>query len=97
MSLTTVVDSATEAPNKTVVAEQEFLTTDDLLSTRAADEDQIPLINFPRSERGITDFVGYTAKYLDRMVDHVANRYIELGVKPVCALLIIIITCHLKI
>ena len=84
MSSTTVTDVSTHAKDESLVAEDEILTVDDLVRARAADKDQIPLIYFPRSERAVTDFDGFNGKDIDRMVDHVAKRYMKTGVKPVC-------------
>ena len=63
--------------------EENFLISDDLLQARAADKHQVQLFCFPRSERGIIDYEGYTGKDIDRFVDHAAKYYMHCGLQPV--------------
>lgn len=61
----------------------EFIVIDDLFKARANDKFQKPLIAFPRSERGTSDFELFTGRDLDRFVEHAARYYIQSGVKVV--------------
>ena len=84
-------------PNSTSgLGEMQIL--DDLLQLRAADKDQIPLLAFPKSERGVTDYEQFTGKDLDRFVDQTAKHYMRCGLKPVCGPALIVarskLTCQ---
>ena len=63
---------------------------DDLLQLRAADRDQIPLLAFPKSGRGVTDYEHFTGKDLDSFVDHAAKHYMRCGLKPVSVAALIV-------
>lgn len=60
-----------------------LILVDDLIRAVALDEKQAPLLYFAKSERGVTDFEGFTGKDLDRFVDHAAKFYMSRGLKPV--------------
>ena len=62
---------------------EDFLTADDLLRARAADKTQTPLLCFPRTERGVIDYEGFTGSDIDRFVDHAAKYYLRHGLQPV--------------
>ena len=62
---------------------QDFLIVDDLLQARAADKIQTPLLCFPRTERGVIDYEGFTGSDIDRFVDHAAKYYLRHGLQPV--------------
>ncbi|KAK4691546.1 hypothetical protein P7C71_g5477, partial [Lecanoromycetidae sp. Uapishka_2] len=62
--------------------QQDFLICEDLLQARAADKDQIPLLCFPKTERGTIDYEHYTGKDIDRYVDHAAKYYMRCGLQP---------------
>lgn len=58
-------------------------TLDQLLRQRAIDEDQTPLIAFPRTRQGYTDYEPITGANLNRFVDGAAKCLIEKGFQPV--------------
>lgn len=60
----------------------ELLLLDDLLTVRAADQEQIPLLAYPRDDHNTTDFEFFTAQDLDRFVDQAAKHYIQDGLLP---------------
>ena len=62
---------------------QDFLIADDLLRARAADKIQTPLLCFPRTERSVIDYEGFTGSDIDRFVDHAAKYYLRHGLQPV--------------
>jgi hypothetical protein len=62
---------------------ENFLICEDLLRSRAADKNQIPLFCFPKTERGTIDYEGYTGRDIDRFVDHAAKYYVRCGLQPV--------------
>jgi len=64
-------------------AQEDFLICEDLLRARAADKDQIPLICFPKTERGTVDYEEYTGRDIDCFVDHAAKYYMRCGLQPV--------------
>ncbi|KAL8991869.1 MAG: hypothetical protein Q9169_007580, partial [Polycauliona sp. 2 TL-2023] len=59
----------------------EFILIDDLFRTRAKDIIQKPLIAFPKSDRGISDFECFTGRDLDRFVEHAARHYMAMELK----------------
>ncbi|KAL8734217.1 MAG: hypothetical protein Q9166_001703 [cf. Caloplaca sp. 2 TL-2023] len=59
----------------------EFILIDDLFKARAKDKVQRPLVAFPKSERGVSDFEYFTGRDLDRFVEHTAKHYLEVGLK----------------
>ena len=61
-----------------------MILVDDLICARAVDEEQVPLLSFPKGERGVTDFEHFTGKDLDRFVDHAAKYYVGKGLEAVC-------------
>lgn len=61
----------------------EILILDDLIRQRAADSDQTPLLAFPKSETGITDYEKFTGQDLDRFIDQAAKYYVRCGLDPV--------------
>jgi hypothetical protein len=56
---------------------------DDLIRQRAVDEDQTPLLAYPKSKLGITDYEFFTGRELNRLVDAAAKALIKRGIKPV--------------
>lgn len=56
---------------------------DDVIRQRAIDEDQTPLLAYPESQLGITDYEFFTGKKLNRLVDGAAKALIKYGVNPV--------------
>ena len=61
----------------------ELWTLDQLLRQRAVDENQTPLIAFPKTRQGYTDYELITGATLSRFVDGVAKCLIEKGFPPV--------------
>jgi hypothetical protein len=61
----------------------ELLILDDLLTVRAADKIQAPLLAYPRNDHNITDFELFTAQDLDRFVDQAVKYYLHRGLLPV--------------
>ncbi|KAL8774731.1 MAG: hypothetical protein Q9209_000670 [Squamulea sp. 1 TL-2023] len=59
----------------------EFVLLDDLFRARARDMVQKPLVAFPKSEQGVSDFEYFTGHDLDRFVEHAAKHYIKLGLQ----------------
>ena len=60
-----------------------MMIVDDLIRTRAQEEDQVCLLSFPKDERSVTDFEHFNAQDLDRFVDQAAKYYIEKGLEAV--------------
>lgn len=60
----------------------ELLLLDDLLTVRAADREQVPLLAYPRNDYITTDFELFTAQDLDKFVDQAAKCYIQHGLLP---------------
>ena len=61
----------------------EMLILDDLIRHRAADKDQLALLAFPKSERGILDYEELTGQQLDRFIDQAAKHYLRCGLERV--------------
>ena len=56
---------------------------DDLIRARALDQDQGPLLSFPKRESDMIDYEHFSGKDLNRFVDHAAKYYIDKGLEPV--------------
>lgn len=65
------------------VEEESIIILDDLLRLRAADKTQVPLLCFPKTERGIIDYEEFNGKDIDRFVDQAAKYYMRCGLQPV--------------
>lgn len=61
----------------------EFLILDDILTVRAADPHQVPILAYPRSSKSVADFELFNGQSLDRFVDQAAKNYIRCGCAPV--------------
>ncbi|KAM3076421.1 hypothetical protein ACMFMG_007240 [Clarireedia jacksonii] len=61
----------------------EFLILDDLITIRASDEEQVPILAYPRPGKGIADFECFTGRDLDRFIDHSLKEYLKCGLAPV--------------
>ncbi|KAL8680911.1 MAG: hypothetical protein Q9186_002923 [Xanthomendoza sp. 1 TL-2023] len=59
----------------------DFVLVDDLFKARAKDKLQRPLLAFPKSERGVSDFETFTGRDLDRFIEHVARYYMHADLK----------------
>jgi hypothetical protein len=57
-------------------------TFDEVIRQRAVDEDQSPLIAYPRSKLGITDYEVFSGRVLDRLVDGAVKALIKSGIHP---------------
>lgn len=66
----------------THVEEEDLIIFDDLLRLRAADKTQVPLLCFPRSERGSVDYDEFTGRDIDRFVDQAAKYYMRCKLHP---------------
>lgn len=71
------------ASGNTPVEEEDLMIFDDLLRLRAADKTEVPLLCFPRSERGIVDYDEFTGRDIDRFVDHAVKYYLKCRLHPV--------------
>lgn len=58
-------------------------TVDDLIRRRADDAFQTPIIAYPKSSQGITDYEFFTGSDIDYLVDGAAKAFIGSGLKPV--------------
>lgn len=65
----------------------EFVLIDDLFKARADDKNPTPLLAFPRSKRGVSDFESFTGQDLDRFIEHAARHYLQAGLRVVSAVL----------
>lgn len=61
-------------------------TFDELIRERALDEDQTPLIAFPKTKLGIDDYEVFSGRELNRLVDGAAKALIKAGIEPVVSL-----------
>ena len=75
--------SPTDGHGPSSIQSGEILILDDLIRQRAADSDQVPLLAFPKSERGITDYEEFTGQRLDLFIDQAAKYYVRCGLKAV--------------
>lgn len=58
-------------------------TLDDLIRRRAEEDTQIPIIAYPKSAQGVTDYEYFTGRDIDRLVDGAAKSLITCGLEPV--------------
>lgn len=58
-------------------------TVDDLIRLRASEADQVPILGYPKTERGLSDYERFTALELDRFVDSAAKKLMAMGLAPV--------------
>jgi hypothetical protein len=65
------------------VEEQKLCIFDDVIRERAEDEEQVPLIAYPRTKDGVDDYEFFTGKQLDTLVDGAAKVLMGMGVEPV--------------
>lgn len=66
----------------------DFVLLDDLFRLRAADSLQLPLLAFPKSEKGTHDFEHLTGQVLNRFVDRAAKHYMKSGLQAVSVILL---------
>ena len=60
-----------------------LLILDDLIRARALDDEQVPLLSFPKSDHGVTDYKHFCGKDLDSIIDLATKYYITQGLEPV--------------
>jgi hypothetical protein len=65
------------------VDERTMYTFDDIIRQRAIDEDQSPLIAYPKTKLGVTDYELFTGEHLNRLVDGATKALIKAGIPPV--------------
>ena len=70
----------------TMSTESKIWTFDQLLRQRAVDEDQTPIIAFPRSRHGTTDYDRISGFVLDQFVDGAARQLARRGFPPVVSI-----------
>jgi hypothetical protein len=63
--------------------EKILYTFDDIIRQRAIDEDQSPLIAYPKTKLGVTDYELFTGEHLNRLVDGATKALIKAGIPPV--------------
>jgi hypothetical protein len=56
---------------------------DDIIRRRAQDEEQVPILGYPRYEDNAAEYEYFTGKDLDRMVDAACRALVEDGFKVV--------------
>lgn len=54
---------------------------DDLIRERGKDEDQVPILGYPRHERTAAEYEYFTGRDLDRMVDEVCHILVAAGLE----------------
>jgi hypothetical protein len=64
-----------------VLKAKAIFTFDEVIRERANDEDQTPLIGFPKSKLGYTDYEIFDGKQLNRLVDGASKALLKFGVK----------------
>lgn len=62
---------------------------DDLIRERANDEEQLPILGFPRYKNSAADYEYFTGKDLDRMVDEACRAFVRNGFEVVSLLTIL--------
>jgi len=83
MAATAIPDLYTQTQGSVAVEREDLMIADDLLIARARDRNQVPLLCFPRSEQGTTEYDKFTGKDIDRMVDHAAKHLLSHGLRCV--------------
>jgi hypothetical protein len=64
------------------VSERRLQLLDELIRQRAVDEGQTPLLAYPKSKLGITEYEFFTGRELNKLVDGAAKALIKRGIKP---------------
>ena len=81
--MTPIVTADSMISGNIPVEEEDLVICDDLLRLRATDKEQVPLLCFPRSERGPVEYEQFTGREIYRFVDHAAKHYMRCGLEPV--------------
>lgn len=63
----------------------DLILVDDLIRQRAKEEDGVPLLAYPASERGVTDYEHFTAKSIDNFITNAADRLTDQGLDRISA------------
>ena len=79
--MTPMTTNSEASPGNTPLELEHFVIVDNLIQARATDIIQTPLFCFSKTERGITDYEGFTGKDIDRFVNHAAKYYLEHGLQ----------------
>lgn len=58
-------------------------TFDDLIRRRSEERIQTPLLAYPKSKQGLTDYELFSGKDINRLIDGAVKRLIEEGFAPV--------------
>lgn len=56
---------------------------DDVILERAEDEEQVPLIAYPKTKDGVDDYEFFTGRKINIMVDGAVKALMSIGVSPV--------------
>ncbi len=56
---------------------------DDLIRVRANDEEQVPILGYPRYKDSAAEYEFFTGKDLDRMVDEACRAFVKSGFEVV--------------
>ncbi|QSZ28851.1 hypothetical protein DSL72_003356 [Monilinia vaccinii-corymbosi] len=75
-----ILENPSQAAKATL--NQPLYTVDDLVYNRSQTIPDVPLVAYPASLRGRSDYVHYTARDLDRFADHGANTYSSINLIP---------------
>lgn len=62
-----------------IPSDEPLYTINDLLVRRARATEDVPLIAYPGSAKGVDDYVHYTARKLDLFVDEAVRKYMSAG------------------
>lgn len=82
--ITPLPSSSTSIPATTPhLKEIPFKIFDEVLLQRAVDEDQSPLIAYPRTKHGVDDYELFTGSQLNQLVDGAVNALLGKGVEAV--------------
>jgi hypothetical protein len=82
----TPIPSATTSPVPAAAAppkEIPFKTFDEVLLQRAADDDQSPLVAYPKTKQGVDDYELFTGAQLNQLVDGAVRALLADGVEAV--------------
>ncbi len=61
----------------------ELKVLDDVVRHRAADNPQVPILGYPRSEHSVDDYERFTGRQLDQFIDTAVKNFISSGLTPV--------------
>ncbi len=61
----------------------DLVLVDDLIRQLSKEEDEVPLVAYPASERGVTDYEHFTAKSIDNFITNAAARLMDQGLDSI--------------